>query len=257
MTYKDLFSCEGKIAVVTGGAGLVGREVVKGFHDFGARVYIADTDRERAGGLIEGAEIRYVYLDITSEDSIREAIKRISQESAKIDILVNSAYPRTEDWRLKLEEVPFESWKTNVNNQLGGYFLCCKLAAEQMKKQGGGVIINLASTYGIVAPNFSIYEGTEMTMPVAYSAIKGGVIALTRYIATYYARYNVRANVISPGGVFDNQPQPFVEKYSEKVPLGRMANPQEVVGAAIYLASNASSYVTGHNLVVDGGWTIW
>lgn len=257
MTYKDLFSCEGKIAVVTGGAGLIGREIVKGLSDFGAKVYVADTDQKRASELTKANEIEYVYLDITSEDSITDAIKRVAQESGRIDILVNSAYPRTKDWGLEFEQVPFDSWKVNVNDHLGGYFLCCKLVAEQMKKQGGGVIINLASTYGIVAPNFSIYEGTEMTMPVAYSAIKGGVIALTRYIATYYARYNVRANVISPGGVFDNQPQPFVEKYSEKVPLGRMANPQEVVGAAIYLASNASSYVTGHNLVVDGGWTIW
>jgi NAD(P)-dependent dehydrogenase (short-subunit alcohol dehydrogenase family) len=126
-----------------------------------------------------------------------------------------------------------------------------------MAKQRGGAIINLASIYGNVAPDFSIYEGTEMTMPVAYSAIKGGIIALTRYIATYYAHYNVRANTVSPGGIFDHQKPSFVERYSKKTPLGRMARPEEIVGAVVYLASDASSYVTGHDLIVDGGWTAW
>ena len=126
-----------------------------------------------------------------------------------------------------------------------------------MKQQGGGTIINLASIYGGVAPDFSMYEGTEMTMPAAYSAIKGGIIALTKYIATYYARYQVRANVISPGGIFDNQQQAFVEKYSEKTPLGRMGTPFDVAGAVVFLASDASSYITGQNLIIDGGWTAW
>jgi NAD(P)-dependent dehydrogenase (short-subunit alcohol dehydrogenase family) len=126
-----------------------------------------------------------------------------------------------------------------------------------MRRQGGGVIINLASIYGVSAPDFSIYEGTEMTMPVAYSAIKAGIIALTKYIATYYGRYNVRANTISPGGIFDNQPKSFVEKYSGKTPLGRMGTPKEVASVVIFLASDGSSYITGQNLLVDGGWTVW
>ncbi|MEK7333547.1 MAG: SDR family oxidoreductase, partial [Nitrospirota bacterium] len=121
----------------------------------------------------------------------------------------------------------------------------------------GGTIINLASIYGVVAPDFSIYEGTEMTMPVAYSAIKGGIIALTRYIATYYAKYNVRANTVSPGGIFDNQQETFVKRYSDKTPLGRMGSPSEVTGAVVFLASEAASYITGQNLIVDGGWTAW
>lgn len=255
MTYKDLFTCKDKIAIVAGGAGLIGREIVKALREFGATVYIADIKKEKTEG--ESAEIRYVYLDISSEDSIREAVATVTQNSGRIDILVNSAYPRTGDWNEKFEQVSFDSWKKNVDTHLGGYFLCCQKVAEVMKRQGGGVIINLASIYGSVAPDFSIYEGTEMTMPVAYSMIKGGIIALTRYIATYYGRYNVRANSISPGGIFDNQPHSFIEKYSRKNPLVRMGNPSEVVGAAIYLASGASSYVTGHNLIVDGGWTAW
>jgi len=126
-----------------------------------------------------------------------------------------------------------------------------------MKQNGGGSIINLASTYGVVAPDFSIYEGTAMTMPAAYSAIKGGIITFTKYLAIYYAPYKVRVNAISPGGVFDNQDPSFVEHYGKRTPLGRMARPAEIVGGAVYLASDASSYVTGHNLMIDGGWTAW
>lgn len=255
--YNDLFSCKDKVAIVTGGAGLIGREIVKGLHEFGATVYIADTNEQNANELIKGARIKFVYLDITSEDSVKEGIKKVIQTGKKADILVNTAYPRTKDWGLKFEHVPFDSWKANVNNHLGGYFLCCQIIAEHMKQQGGGAIVTFASTYGIVAPDFSIYEGTEMTMPAAYSAIKGGVIAFTKYLATYYAKYNIRANSISPGGIFDNQNPSFVEKYSKKTPVGRMATPAEMVGGVIYLVSNASSYITGHNLVIDGGWTTW
>lgn len=255
--YKNLFSCSDKRVVIAGGCGLIGREIAMGFHDFGAETYIADTNKDKVNEIIKNRKIEYIYLDITSEASIKEAMSNITKDSKRIDVLVNSAYPRTKDWGIKFERVSFDSWKTNVNDHLGGYFLCCKMFAEQMKKQAGGVIINLASIYGIVAPDFSIYEGTEMTMPVAYSAIKGGIISLTKYMATYYGKYNVRVNVISPGGIFDNQPASFVKKYSEKTPLGRMGTPRDIVGATIFLASDAASYVSGHNLVVDGGWTAW
>lgn len=258
MMYRNLFSCRDRVAVVTGGAGLIGKEVVKALHEFGvAMVYLADINKEKADEVIRGTGIKYIYLDITEEDSIREMIKNIINDNGKIDILVNSAYPRTQDWGLYFEKVSLYSWKININNHMGGYFLCCQLIAEQMKQQRGGSIVNFASIYGVVAPDFSIYEGTEMTMPVAYSAIKGGIISLTRYIATYYGKYNVRANSISPGGIFDNQPSIFVENYCKKTPLRRMGSPDDIVGAVIYLASDASLYVTGQNLIVDGGWTAW
>ena len=257
MTYKNLFSCEDKIALVTGGAGLIGREVVKGLHEFGARIYVADINEKSAEEICNDIEVKYVHCDITSEDSVRGVVQNIIKNDKKLDILVNCSYPRTADWGLKLENVPFSSWKENLDTHLGGYFLSSRMAAEEMKKQGGGSIINFASTYGVVGPDFSIYEGTEMTMSAAYSAIKGGIITFTKYLATYYAKYNIRANVISPGGIFDNQPASFVEKYSRKTPLGRMGYPGEIVGAVIYLASDASSYVTGQNLMVDGGWTAW
>lgn len=255
--YKDLFSCENKIAIVTGGGGLIGREIVKGLYEYGAIVYIADVNDQKANELIKDTKIKFVYLDITSENSIREAVRTVIQSDGRISILVNGAYPRTKDWGLKFESIPFDSWKDNINNHLGGYFLCCQIIAEHMKHRGGGTIINLASIYGVVSPDFSLYEGTEMTMPAAYSAIKGGIISFTKYLATYYAKNNIRVNSISPGGVFDGQHSAFVSKYSKKTPLGRMANPSEIIGGVIYLASDASSYVTGQNLVIDGGWTAW
>lgn len=255
--YKNIFSCEGKIAVVTGGSGLIGREIVRGLQEFGATVYVADINKDGVNDLIDDTFVKYIRCDITEEDSVKDAIEAVVQKEGRINILVNAAYPRTDDWALKFEDVPFTSWEKNINNHLGGYFLCCQRIAEQMKYQGGGSIINMASIYGIVAPDFSIYENTKMTMPVAYAAIKAGLIALTKYIATYYGKYNIRANSVSPGGIYDRQPESFVKRYSEKTPLGRMGNPSDIVGAVIFLASEASSYITGHNLVVDGGWTIW
>ncbi len=254
--YKNLFSCKNKIVIVVGGAGLIGSEIVKGLSDFGAKVYIADADK-KAAKKIKAKGIQFVYLDITSEDSINKALGEVYKKAKKIDVLINCAYPRTSDWCLKLEDVPFDSWKDNVNNHLGGYFLCSKVAADLMKNKAKGVIINFASIYGVVAPDFSIYKGTHMTMPVAYSAIKGGIIAFTKYMATYYAKDNIRANVISPGGVFNGQDRAFVKKYAMKTPLCRMANPKDIVGAVIFLSSDASSYLTGQNLVVDGGWSAW
>jgi NAD(P)-dependent dehydrogenase (short-subunit alcohol dehydrogenase family) len=255
MSYKDLFSLSGKTALVTGGAGLIGREIVKALHEFGAAVYIADVHEDKVAELLNDKRIKYVHLDITSEESIHKAVDSVVNDSGNIDIFVNSAYPRTHNWGLKFENIPLEAWKQNVDSQLGGCFCCCQKVAEIMKSRSGGSIINLGSMYGVVGPDFTIYEGTEMTMPAAYSAIKGGTIALTRYLATYYAKYKIRANAISPGGIFDNQAPAFVEKYSRKTPLGRMGYPEDIAGAVVFLASDASSYVTGHNLMVDGGWT--
>ena len=180
ISYKDLFRLDGKTALVTGGAGLLGKEIVKGLRDFGAIVYLADVAKEKAADLIDGSTVRYLALDMTSAESITAAVKTMIGTSGRIDIMINSAYPRTRDWGLKFEKIPLVSWNENIDSQLGGFFSCCQTVAEQMRAQGGGSIINLGSTYGVAAPDFSIYEGTDMTMPAAYAAIKGGGIALTR-----------------------------------------------------------------------------
>jgi NAD(P)-dependent dehydrogenase (short-subunit alcohol dehydrogenase family) len=254
--YKELFSCKDMVSVVTGGCGLIGQRVVRGLLDFGSRVYVADRDLEAFDALREsGAE--FVELDITSEASVKKVIDYITEKEKRLDILVNTAYPRTPDWGEKIENVNFSSWKTNVNDHLGGYFLTSTHAAETMKALGCGVIINFSSIYGIVGPDFSIYDGTDMTMPVAYAAIKGGIITFTKYLATYYGEYGIRANVISPGGIFNDQPPRFVESYSKKTPLRRMGRPDDLVGAVLFLSSRAGSYITGQNIIVDGGWTAW
>lgn len=243
-----MFSIKGKVIVVTGGNGLLGRQMVSSFRGEGAIVVAADICFHDQGQ-------DDLIMDITSEDSVKEGILYIAEKYHRIDGWVNNAYPRTKDWGNKLEDIPFASWRTNVDMHLNGYFLCCQLALEQMRKQNFGSLINMSSIYGLVGPDFTVYEGTEMTMPAAYSAIKGGLNNLTRYLAAYYGPYQVRVNTVSPGGIFDNQPEIFVENYNKKVPLKRMGEPKDIVAALHYLLADESSYVTGHNLIIDGGWT--
>lgn len=260
--FPDKFSLHEKTAVVTGGTGLIGKPVVTGLAQAGAKVYIADID-EKAGNELEktlhkkGLSSEWIRLDITDISSIKSCIKTVIEREKKIDIWVNCAYPRTTDWSTKFEDIKYKSWKKNVDMHLNGYFLCCQQIAEQMKKQKKGSIINLGSIYGVVGPDFSIYAGSNTTMPAAYAAIKGGIINFTRYLATYYAKDGIRVNAVCPGGIYDNQPAVFVKKYAEKTPMGRMGYPEEIAGPVIFLASESSSYITGHILMVDGGWTVW
>jgi len=261
-TFPEKFLLTDKIAVVTGGAGLIGREVVKGLAQAGAKVYIADINEKESVKLEKqnknlDLNAKWMELDINDANSIKSCIGKIVEEDGRIDIWINCAYPRTSDWSDKFEDIKYESWKKNVDMHLNGYFLCCQQIAKQMKKQKKGNIINFSSIYGIVGPDFSIYEDTNATMPAAYSAIKGGIITFTKYLATYYAKHGIRVNAICPGGIYNKQSQSFVKRYGKNTPMGRMGNAEEIAGAVIFLASEASSYVTGHVLMVDGGWTAW
>jgi NAD(P)-dependent dehydrogenase (short-subunit alcohol dehydrogenase family) len=248
----ELFSLKGKTAVVAGGVGLIGKQVSIGLVKSGAKVYVADIDENAKQ--IENT--KFVKLDITKVDSIKTCIKTIIEKENKIDIWVNCSYPRTEDWSDKFEDIKPESLEKNISMHLNGYILCCQQIAEQMKNQNNGSIINFSSIYGITGPDFSIYD-SKSTMPAAYSAIKGGINTFTKYLATYYAKDGIRVNAVAPGGIFDNHPEDFVKRYSKKTPMGRMGKPEEIAGAVIFLASDAASYITGHVLVVDGGWTAW
>lgn len=256
--FPDKFLLKNKIAVVTGGVGLIGKPVSIGLAQAGAKVYAADIDK-KAGVKLENQDknLKWIELDITDIKSINACIKKIVEKDKKIDIWVNCAYPRTSDWSDKFEDIKYESWKKNVDMHLNGYFLCCQQIAKQMEKQKSGSIINLISIYGVVGPDFSIYGNTGKTMPAAYSAIKGGINAFTKYLSTYLAKYGIRVNAICPGGIYDKQPKDFVKKYEEKTPMGRMGKPEDIAGPVIFLASDAASYITGHVLMVDGGWTAW
>jgi len=244
-----MFSVKDKVIVITGASGLLGKKIVASLKNRDAKVISTDInfDNQLDDDFI---------LDITDENSIKSVVTDIVKKYGRIDGWVNNAYPRTKDWGEKLEDIPFESWRKNVDMHLNGYYLCCQVVLEHMKQQQFGSLVNMSSIYGMVAPDFSIYEGTTMTMPAAYSAIKGGINNLSRYLASYYGHCNVRVNIVSPGGIFDNQPDAFVNKYNKKVPLKRMGQPHDIMGPIHFLLSDDSSYITGHNLVVDGGLTI-
>ena len=181
----------------------------------------------------------------------------IIERNYRLDGMVNLAYPKSPNYGKRLEQVDADQMNQNLTMQLGSTFAICKAVCDMMTgNKGGGAIVTFGSTYGIQAPDFTVYEGTEMTSPVEYAAIKGGVLNLTRYLASYYGPEGVRVNAVSPGGVFDDQDPRFVRQYEERVPLGRMAEPEDIAGAVRFLLSDEAAYITGHNLVVDGGWTI-
>jgi NAD(P)-dependent dehydrogenase (short-subunit alcohol dehydrogenase family) len=245
------FSLSGRTIAITGGNGLIGRAVAQAASDSGARVLILDI----AGGPAMDATIRQETFDLTDLEERASRLSALEATYGEITGWVNCAYPRTADWGVKLEGVPNESWRTNVDRHLNAYCLWSSTVAERMAQRGAGSIVNLGSIYGVVGPDFGIYEQTQLTTPAAYAAIKGGIIAYSRYLASYYGHKNVRVNCVSPGGVFDSQPAQFVKRYSERLPLGRMARVQEIAWPIVFLLSEASSYITGENLAADGGWT--
>lgn len=238
-----------KIVIVIGGAGLIGCEIVKDTIKKNAIVINCDIAFDTDW------ELCTYHLDVTSTNAIDKLIKDVINKYGRIDGLVNSGYPRTKDWGTFFENIPFESWGKNVEWQLNSCFYLCQKVLEIMKKQQFGSIVNFGSIYGVVGNDFTIYEGYGGTSPAAYAAIKGGIINFSRYLASYYGKYNIRVNVVSPGGIIDKQHSSFIEKYSEKSPLKRLGKPEEVAPAVSFLLSDESSFITGHNLMVDGGWT--
>lgn len=275
-----LFDLSGRTAVVTGGAGLLGAEFCRTLLGAGANVVIADINENAAGALSNelhsqpeaGGSAPRVYsnhVDITSEKSVKALFQKVSGEFDKVDILVNAAAidpkidpgsKRVSDSEFSFDEFPLELWKQALDVNLTGTFLCCQSAGKIMERQGGGVMINISSIYGMVGPDQRIYkigDNSDRYKPAYYSTTKAGILGLTRYLATYYALKNIRVNALTPGGVFNEHEPGFVDAYSSRTVLGRMGRKNEMNGALLFLASDASAYMTGSNLVVDGGWTAW
>jgi NAD(P)-dependent dehydrogenase (short-subunit alcohol dehydrogenase family) len=238
-----------KVIIVTGGNGLLGKEIMRSIRAEGAVCLNFDINHET------NVDQFNIQCDITNAASVIEAFKLVVSTFSKIDGLVNNAYPRTADWGSKFEDIPLDSWRSNVDWQLNSYFYITQQVAILMEKNTSSSIVNIGSIYGVVGPDFTVYDDTSMTMPAAYAAIKGGIVNLTRYLSSYLGPKQIRVNVVSPGGIFDNQNAIFVDNYNKKVPLRRMGLPEDISPAVVFLLSEESKYITGQNIIVDGGWT--
>lgn len=275
MKIQDKFDLKGKTAVVTGGAGLLGVEFCKTLAEAGAAVAVVDlnaTAAQKVAGALtkEGYQVRGFATDITKPGSVDALVASVLTDFGRIDILVNSAAldPKFDPDAIKngitpgsFEDYPLDQWNAALNVNLTGMFLITQACVKPMLKQGKkGSIINICSTYGLKGPDQRIYINNGQRVaykPVYYSVTKAGVLGFTNYLAAYYAGTEIRVNALTPGGVFNNHDEYFVKNYSAKTILGRMARGDEMNGALLFLASEASSYMTGNNVVVDGGWTAW
>ena len=260
---KSMFDLSGKTIVVTGGGGLLGQAFGRGICQAGGRLVIAEKQLQIAEQAREsilcdcpGASVQLVELDIVSECSVRSGLAECVALQGTVDALVNNAYPRNSRYGKPFFEVEYDSFCENLGMNLGGYFVTTKVFAEYFRTKGQGNIVNIASIYGVVAPSFDLYSDTEMTMPVEYACIKSGLIHLTKYTAKYLAGTGVRVNALTPGGIRDGQDPRFIERYNAKCLTKGMLDRDDMIGGLVFLLSDASSYVNGHNLVIDDGFTV-
>ena len=269
------FRLDGRTVILTGGAGLLGREYTRALLAAGARVAVADIDRAAAervaleAAATHGGIARGVGVDVSREEDLRHMVADVLDQWGAIDVLVNNAAldPKfdadvDQQQNVPFEDYPLKLWQRSLDVNLTGAFLCAQHVGRVMRRQGRGVMVNVASIYGLVAPDQRIYRRPDETdqklfKPADYAVTKAALVQLTRYLAAYWGSVNIRVNTLTPGGVYNAQDEHFVEQYASRVPLGRMAERTELSDALLFLVSDASSYMTGANLVVDGGWTAW
>lgn len=267
---EPLFDLTGKVALVTGATGLLGKQHCLALRNAGATVVAADIDEAATIAFAKtlGGESIPLVLDVSSKSSVETGWREVKKRYDRLDVLVNNAAindkfetPALAAENSKFENYPLELWQKMMDVNVTGVFLCAQVFGQAMAQRKQGSIINVASTYGIVGPNQDLYKRPDGSQPFykspSYSTTKGAVISLTRFLAAYWGSVGVRVNTLSPGGVENSQDPYFIEAYSSRTPLKRMATPQDYQGAVVFLASDASSYMTGANLVVDGGWTTW
>jgi NAD(P)-dependent dehydrogenase (short-subunit alcohol dehydrogenase family) len=260
---------ENKVCIVAGGLGLIGKAFVEAILENGGIAIIGDLNNANGTDFVDVLAERFdpnrielLNLDIISKVSINQLIETVYNKYGKIDAFVNTSYPRNKNWGNKFEDVTYEDFCENVNLHLGGYFLASQQMATFFKTQNYGCIINISSIQGVNAPKFDTYEGIvttsgkEMTSPVEYSAIKAGIVMLTKYMAKYFKGTNVRFNCISPGGILADQPTEFLDRYQKYCTSKGMLDPVDLKGALIFLLSDFSKYVNGQNIIVDDGWTL-
>jgi len=267
---NNLFDLSGKVAVVTGATGLLGQNHCKCLAEYGANIIVTDIDFSKCKSIADKLNtISFPFkADITIKEDIIALRDFCVEKFGKIDVLVNNAAindkfenPIALKEVSKFENYPLELWQSSIDVNLTGTFLCCQIIGTEMARRCRGSIINIASTYGIVAPDQSLYKDNdgEQTFykTASYPVTKAGVLSLTKYLASYWGNSGVRVNALSPGGVENNQSPFFISQYSNRTPLSRMANQSDFKGGIVFLASDASAYMTGSNLIIDGGYTIW
>lgn len=275
MTIFDKFRIDKKVAIITGGAGLLGGKHAEVIADGGGVPILWDVNKQEVKDRAQKISQTYdtqclgMHVDITNLEAVKDGLAAVLEKTSRLDILINNAArnPKmTDEMNLtsnRFEKFSVDAWQDDMAVGLTGAFLCSQVLGTHMAENQGGIILNIASDLGVIAPDQRIYrkEGLKAheqdVKPVSYSVIKHGIIGLTKYLATYWADKNVRVNSISPGGVYTDQSDDFVEKLSTLIPLGRMANQDEYKSAILFLISEASSYMTGSNLVIDGGRTCW
>lgn len=253
-----------RVAVVTGGTGYIGQTIANTLAELGADLILVDrADKPEFRTQVEqtfSVQCKFLAADLESADERASLISSLKERAAPPSILVNNAAfvgdSKLTGWSTPFDKQSTETWRRALEVNLTAVFELSRELAPTLGQNGQGSIVNIASIYGVVAPDYSLYEGTSMANPAAYAASKGGLLQLTRWLSTTLAP-NTRVNAISPGGVFRNQPEAFVERYCQKTPLGRMATEEDFAGSIAYLCSDLSAYVTGQNIMVDGGWSAW
>lgn len=251
-----------KVVVLIGGAGLLGQAFAAEIARQGAQCVLADINLERAqaaadslNAQVPGQRVSAEVVDMTTRESLNALIERTVALRGRIDAVINNAYPRNKQYGRKLEDVEYADFCENVSLHLGGYFLSTQQFAIFFKRQGFGHVVNVSSIYGIIAPRFEIYDNTPMTMPVEYAAIKAALQHLSVYFMRYYKGHDVRFNCLVPGGIYDRQPESFLQAYKAYAQTKGMLDPKDMCGPLVFLLSDLSKYVNGQNLIVDDGWT--
>lgn len=265
-TLKQLMNLQGRVALIAGGAGHIGSAMAEALAELGASIAVADIDSKGCADCADQLKSSYqveavpLIVDLADEAALRAVPKAVADHFGRLDILVHSAAwvgtTQTPGWVVPFDEQTVSAWNQAMRVNLTSAFILAQAAKPALVASGHGSMILVSSIYGLVSPDMRMYDGTSMGNPVGYGVSKGGLLQLTRYLSTLLAP-NVRVNAISPGGVWRGQPEIFVERYQERTPLRRMATEADLKGAAAYLASDLSAYVTGHDLVIDGGWTAW
>ncbi|MBI4550063.1 MAG: SDR family oxidoreductase [Candidatus Omnitrophica bacterium] len=263
MSALEQFEMNGKVALVTGGAGLLGPVFGAALAEAGACVILADLNEAKGRAVLSKLpaklrkRIAFAAMDASDPASVRALVDGTVEKHGRIDVLINGAIGVGKTHFAPFEKYTWEDWNQVMTVSVGGTFLCCQAAGRHMKRQKSGSIINIGSIYGVVGADQRIYGKSGINSAGVYAASKGAILSLTRYLSVYWAPFGIRVNSISPGGVYNQQDPFFIKNYSHRAPMGRMLKKEELRGAVLYLASEASSYVTGHNLLVDGGWTAW